>query len=235
MANTLADLRAQIRLVLASTDDWPNATIDGFIADAIRFHSAQFPRRWRYTLSLTTGTQSYALPGAHAFQGIRSVEYPTGESPQSYLEEVPEWAQEFQDKSDVYAVRGIDDDTAIESDTAAANILFAETVATGESAIIEYLGGHPIPTAGDDDAQITVPVSQWEALVAFVEFRAHWELETDEAVTLTSVSIILSQLGQEARMAWNRYKEIVNALLMQQSQSAQISWAESDDTQKRAY
>ena len=235
MANTLADLRAQIRLLLASTDDWPNATIDGFIADAIRFHSAQFPRRWRHTLSLTTGTQAYPLPGAHAFQGILSVEYPTGHTPQSFLEEAPEWSAAFQEAQDVYAIRGIDDDTAIESDTAAATIVFAETVTTGETAVVEYLAGHALPTAGDDDAQITVPTHHWEALSALVEFRTHWELETDEAVSLTNISILLSQLGQEARMAWNRYKEITNSLLMQESKSAQVSWAESSDTQKRVY
>jgi len=235
MANTLADLRAQLRLLLASTDDWPDATLDGYIADAIRFHSAQFPRRWRYTQAMTTGTQAYALPGAHGFQSILSVEYPTGASPQSFLEEVPEWAQAFQDQGNVYAVRGIADDTAIEADTAAATVVFAPTTTTGESAVIEYLGSHAIPTAADDDAQITVPTHHWEALSALVEFRTHWELETDEAVTLTSVSIVLSQLGQEARMAWNRYKEIANALAMQQARSAQVSWAQDSDTQKRVY
>lgn len=235
MPNTLTDLRAQIRLLLASTTDWPNGTIDGFIADAIRFHSAQFPRRWRHTLTLASSTQAYDLPGAHSFQGILAVEYPIGETPQSFLEEVPEWSAEFQQAANVYAVRGIADDTAIEADTAAAIILFAETVATGETAIIEYLAGHPVPAAGDDDAQITVPTHHWEALSALVEFRTHWELETDEAVSLTNISILLSQLGQEARMAWNRYKEITNALLMQESQSAHLSWAQAHDTQRRVY
>jgi len=235
MANTLADLRAQIRALLASTDDWPDATIDKYIGDAIRYHSNHFPRRWRYTLSLTTDTQAYALPGAHGFQSIVSVEYPTGESPQSFLEEVPEWSQEFQDAGNVYAIRGIADNTAIESDTAAATIVFAETVTTGETAVIEYLGNHPVPTAADDDAQITVPIGHWEALIAFVDFRSHWELETDEAVTVSTVSIILGQLGQEGRLAWNRYKEVLNSLVVQVAKSKTISWAAQDDTQKRVY
>ncbi len=232
---TLTTLRAQCRLVLASTTDWPNATIDGFIQDAIRFHSAQFPRRWRYTLSLTTGTQGYPLPGAHGFHGVVAVEYPTGESPQSFLKRADEWDDEFQDKEDVYALRGIADTTAIESQTSQAYIQFAETVTTSETAVIEYLGNHPIPTAGDDDAQITVPMHHWEALVAFVEFRAHWELESDEAVGVTASSIVLSQLGENARRAWNRYKEICNALARQEASSHTIDWTSDHDTMKRVY
>lgn len=235
MSNTLADLRAQIRAVLASSSDWADATLDAFIADAIRFHGQAFPRRWRHTLSLTTSTQAYDLPGTHGFQGIISVEYPAGQTPQSFLEEVPEWSDRFQDQEGVYAIRGIADTTAIEADDAAATIVFAETVSTGESAVIEYLGSHAIPSAGDDDAQITVPLQQWEALVAFVEFRAHWELESDEAVTLSTVSLTLSQLGQEARMAWNRYKEIVNALAMQQARARLVNWTDEHETMQRAY
>lgn len=235
MANTLADLRAQIRLLLASATDWPDATLDGYIADAVRFHSGQFPRRWRYSLSLTTGTQAYVLPGKHAIQSIRSVEYPTGEDPQIFLDAVEEWDDAFQDEEEVYALRGILDTTAIESDTDAAQIVFAETVTTGETAIIEYMGAHTIPTAADDDAQITVPTSQWEALIAFVDFRAHWELEADLACTVSNVSIVLGQLGQEARYAWNRYKEIMNALVLQQAQSVIVNWTAQSDTMKDIY
>lgn len=233
--NTLSALRTQCRQVLASTSDWNNTALDRFIADAIRFHSGQFPRRWRYSLSLTTGTQAYPLPGEHGFQSIRSVEYPTGEDPQVFLNNVEEWDDAFQNGDEVYALRGIADDTAIESDTAAASIVLAETVTTGETAIIEYMAHHAIPTAADDDALITVSTSHWEALIAFVDFRSHWELEADKACTVSNVSIVLGQLGQEARYAWNRYKEIMNALVMQQAKTAIVNWASQSDTMKDIY
>lgn len=233
--NTLSTLRTQCRQLLASTSHWDNTALDRFIADALRFHSAQFPRRWRYSLTLTTGKQPYSLPGGHAIQAIRSVEYPTGEDPQVFLDQVEEWDQAFQDEEQVYALRGIADDTAIESDTAAGTIVFAETVTTGETAIIEYMADHAIPAAGDNDAVITVPTSHWEALIAFVDFRCHWELESDEAVTISTVSIVLAQLGQEARTAWKRYKEIMNALASHVSATAIISWAQETNTMKRAY
>ena len=47
---TLADVRAACRLTIASTAI-VDATLDGWIADALRFHSVQFPRRaaWIWT------------------------------------------------------------------------------------------------------------------------------------------------------------------------------------------
>lgn len=233
MATTLTALRAQIRLQLASASDWADNTLDGWIADAIRFYSAQFPREYYHDQSLTTGTQVYDLPspssGHHGFAGLISVEYPTGEDPQQFLDEVDEWDDRFQNGDEVYCLIPVADGIAIESDTEHGSIKFAETVATGETARIRYLGNHRIPTAGDDDAQITVPEQHWEALIAFVEFRSHLELEADEAVTLSNISIVLAQLGQEARYLWNRYKEIMSRLewLESAGESAVIDWSDS--------
>lgn len=221
---TLATLRAQCRLTTPSTTDWPNATIDGWIADAIRFYSARFPRLWRYTQTLTTGTQQYNLPGAHGFFGILSVEYPAGQDPPEYLLPADPWSPAFQADDDVYAIYAIADTTAIESVTAAAQIWFAPAVTTGQSAVITYHGLHAIPTAGDDDAQITIPTAHWEALIAFVEFRAHWELESDEAYTATISSVILAQLGENARRAWNRVKELFDFLTAHEARSAIVPW-----------
>jgi hypothetical protein len=209
---TLATLRAALRLTLTGATDWPDATLDKWIQDAIRFYSVEFPRTWRKTQALTTGTQAYALPGGHGFLHVISVEYPSGQSPPIFLQQVDERSAEFASAGDYYALRGIADSTAIAGDTAQGSIVFAPTVATGENAIITYAGTHPIPTAGSDNDQITVPVQHWEALYAFVDFRAHWELETDEALTISTVSIVLAQLGQEARRAWNRYKETIDRI-----------------------
>ena len=64
-----------------------------------------------------------------------------------------------------------------------------------------------------------------EALIAFVEFRAHWELETDEAYTQSSSagSLLLSQLGENGRRAWNRWREVMQRL-------RPIGWTASNPT-----
>lgn len=209
---TLAALRAAIRLALPDATAWPNATLDAWIQDAIRFYSMEFPRLWRYILTLATGTQAYTSPGGHGFLSVQSVEYPYGQSPPEYVTQVDERSTQFAAAGDYYALRGAADTLAIETDLAAAYIVFAETVTTGQFAVITYYGLHPIPTAGDEDAQITVPAAHWEALIAFVDFRAHWELETDEALTVPTVSNNLELLGADGRRSWNRYKETIDRI-----------------------
>ena len=225
MTVTLVDLRRQARSQLQSPADWPDSALDRWLQDALRFYSVEFPRHWRHTLSLTTGIQAYALPGGHGFQALLSVEYPAGESPPRFLALVAEWSAAFGQGRGVYALRGVVDTTAIDADTTAGSLVFAEAVATGQTAAVEYLGAHPAPAVGDNDAVITVPEAHLEALLAFMDFRAHWALETDEAVTLSTVSIILSQLGQEARLAWRRYKEVVERLQeMTPVPSGRVTW-----------
>jgi len=203
---TLAALRARCRLLLASTADWPDASLDAWIGDAIRFYSNEFPRLIRHPLTLVTGTQSYALPAGCV--GVVLVEYPAGDGvhrPPRLVARVTEDSAAFQAGGAVYAVRGVAED-----ETNRSAVIFAETVATGETAIVSYSGAHWIPTA--DDESTSVPELHTEALIAFVDFRAHAQLESAEAVNLGNVSIILAQLGQEARLAWRRYKEVVERL-----------------------
>jgi len=228
MSTDLSDIRAYIRLELASTTDWPNATLDAWIIQAIRFYSAEFPKEWYNDISLTTGTQTYSLPAG--LQQIISVEYPTGQDPQQFLDPVDEWNAAFQAEDYVYTLLGIDDSTAIASlsgDTI--QIKFAQTVTTGETARVRYLGEHALPTAGNDTDEITVPRRHWEAIAAFCRFMTMAELRADEAVTVSTISIVLSQLGQEARDAWNKYKDVMSRLevLERGADSAVTNWGET--------
>jgi len=131
---TLAALRTAIRLQLPNSVDWPDLTLNSYIADAIRAYSNEFP-----------------------------------------------------------------------SDN-----------------------GYTIPSADSDE--IPVPVGHWEALVAFVDFRAHWQLSATEAAEITSNSIVLSQLSTVARMAWNRYKEVIDRITWRHlGQSGALTWDMADE------
>lgn len=72
---------------------------------------------------------------------------------------------------------------------------------------------HALPDVGDDDAALTVPEQHIEALTAYTEFAAHYELESDEACVADGSTIVLAQLGEESRRAWNRYKEVMDRLV----------------------
>jgi len=73
-----------------------------------------------------------------------------------------------------------------------------------------------------------VPVHHWEAISAFVDFRAHAELEADQAINVSTISIVLAQLGQEARMKWTAYKQVMGRLedLEAGKNSAIIDWSD---------
>lgn len=218
-------LRAIIRLALPSAADWPNATLDAWIGEATRLYSDSFPRRLRYTLTLTTGTQAYSLPGGHDLVRVLSVEYPTGQSPQSFLREVLERDDAFGLQSDVYAIRPVADTVVAASDTVAAQIVFAESVTTGEYAAIDYLTTHRVATADSDI--VTIPANHWEGIVAFCRFRAYVELEADESVLVdtSNISIVLAQLGQAGRAAWRAYNQVMDRLRdSTPSPSEAVSW-----------
>jgi hypothetical protein len=202
---TLADVRAACRLTVAATEI-ADATLDGWIADALRFHSVQFPRRARLDLDCTAGTQEYTLPddvgdvyrvlevGLVQAGAVHALQMVTPLSPRMF------------GGGRYCAVVTAD----IEENTGEFAILVAEPVAKGDVLQVTVSCSWPIPT--EDTDPVLIPTAHWEALIAFVEFRAHWKLETDEAFTVSTVSVVLSQLGENARRAWNRYKEVTARL-----------------------
>lgn len=207
---TLSQLRQQCRFFLASETSWTDAMLDGFINDGIRAYSNEFPRRLRHTLPLTTGEQRYDLPGGHGFMRLLGVECPAGQQPPCYLAQVEPWDPDMFARADVYTLHPVDNDVAANADQVLGHIVFGRTVVMGEEAILTYEAVHT-NLEGDDDL-VTVPEAHLEAIIAFVDFRAHWEAESDAAYSAASSSLILSQLGENGRRAWNRWREVIGRL-----------------------
>lgn len=222
----LIELRHHCRAILTDTTDYPNDSLDAWIREAIALYSSDFPRRLRYTLSLTTGTQAYVLPGGHDFQAITQVEYPSGSWPPTIIDQAEEWSVAFQSGDPVYSLRPPADTATASTDDDAWLIVFAETVATGESAIIDYTTTHRLPDIGDDDCYITVPAWHIEAITAYVQFRAFVYLQTEEAMDVSNISIVLAQLGDEANQAWRHYRQVLERLQYSSSAtSARSDWS----------
>jgi hypothetical protein len=209
MSLTLSSLRAILRRQLTSVTEYPNTTLDGWLSDGVRAYSLEFPRRLRQTLTLTSGKSVYDLPGGQDFVSVLRVEYPAGESPAVFLWQTDEGDAEFQNGGYAYALRAPDDSLADELDVAAGQIVFAQTVTTGETANIEYEALHAIPVAGDDDAVITIPTSHVEALIAFCEFRQAAQLNNDARWMDCIANDKLTQLSGDARQTWERYRGIL--------------------------
>jgi hypothetical protein len=207
LSTTLADLRAACRLTCPDGDSWPDSSLDQWIVEGIKLYSAMFPRVRVHQIALATGTQSYSLP-ADCTQ-VLWVEYPTSASPRTILTQVNLGSRRFAEAGAVYALEAIQTDDLNE---AQGRITFAQTVATGEYALLTYHGAWEWPQVSDDAALITIPQPHHECIIAFVEYRCHWMLEANTAVDSDNTSLTLSELGQNARRAWNRYKEVTARL-----------------------
>ncbi len=197
----LAELRALLRLTLASVTAWPDAKLDGWIAQAIQLYSVHFPRRWRHTLDLITGQQAYDLPCEHDLVKVLGVEYPLGRIPPEFLTLAPTWSPLFRRRWRRVCAAGLpDSDSALPggSDSGVGQIVFAPTVSTGEQAVIEYLGAHQsrrsvrMPRSSPCRAPTCRP--SWRSSSS----RAHHELEADEAVIVESSSVVLAHWARKA-------------------------------------
>ena len=148
---TLAELRALLRVTLADATAWPDATLDRWIAGAVRLYSAHFPRRLRAVLALSAGTQAYAVPGGLGAAGRDLGRVPGGPGaaavPPVCAGVVGAFAAGGRGATPSAGWR-----TTTTSAAAVGYIVFAETVADGESAVVEYWGPHPEPAVGADTA-----------------------------------------------------------------------------------
>jgi len=215
--STLAALRDRLRLTLAEAITWPDDTLDAWIGDAIRFYSGEFPRTVERVVALSAGVRAYDLPTGCL--GVAGVEYPAGEEPPRWLAQTDERGHLFAAGGAAYALRA-----AGAPEGCSAGIVFAETPVAGQSAVVTCLEGRAVPEVGDDDAELDCPDAHLEALIAFCEFRAHWERETICAVTPDAVSLTLAQLGENARRAWNRYREVVARLRWSSGGASAVVW-----------
>lgn len=189
---TRADLRAILREVLSNTTQWPDATLNVWIASAIRDYSTVLPRTLTATITCTTAV-TYALTSYTGIQTITRVEYPTAEDPPRYLARRPETGIAFED-TPCYDVRG----------APPATLVIGEEPTAGEFIGLTYLADHLIPT--DDVAALTVPDHHLETLGLFVHWQAIRELEMAEAVEPNTTSVLLSMYGLNAGRAERLYR-----------------------------
>jgi len=74
---------------MADETQWPDATINAWISDAIRDYSVFFSRRLTATINCVTDQVEYSLSSLTHPRSIVSVEYPDGEDPMVFLARRP--------------------------------------------------------------------------------------------------------------------------------------------------
>ena len=86
-----------------------------------------------------------------------------------------------------------------------------------------HFGERALPSADEDG--IEVPEMHLEALTAYVDFAATYGMQVDEALSGEGTTLALGQLSDQARRAWNRYKDVIDQLVaMAADESAPVTW-----------
>jgi len=224
----LRELRSQIRTGLASRDDWPDETIDQWIADGVRLYSAQFPRLQYFQTFVYEDDPVVQVGDAGQVVDVLSVEFPTGESPRRFWRRVPIDSLEFQSGGDYYAVTAAREGANYSANQQQFAIVLAAAPTSDGIAGIEAVCRHDVPSG--DSHVLTVPDAHLEAIGAYVAYRAASALEMTEAVTVdtSNVSIVLAQLGQTTRAAWRRWQQVMSMLETRDPvvRSAVVRWGD---------
>lgn len=189
-----SDLRSIIREVLNSVSEWPDATLNVWINQAIRDYSHYFPLVSYEAVPVVAAQRAYTL-GATYTPGIIEVikvEYPTGGSPPTYLQRLSMNSSAFWD-GHYYDLRG-DPPNAIQ---------IGESPTTGQYIGIQFTKLHTIPTG--DTSVLTVPDIHLEALQMFCKWKAIEESEMEEMLNPDTTEFILTQIGLNAIRAERVY------------------------------
>jgi hypothetical protein len=83
-----------------------------------------------------------------------------------------------------------------------------------------HFGERGLPAIDED--VVDVPETHLEAVTAYVDFAATREMQVDEAVAGDGSSLMLGQLSEQGRRAWNRYKDVMDQLVAMSSCAAEL-------------
>jgi len=180
---------------MADATQWPDATLDAWINDAIRDYSCYFPRRLTKSIACVTDQLEYSLSVLTNPQAVSSVEYPDGEDPMSFLARRPaEGVKDFWG-GEYYDVWGVHEPEML---------VLGSAPTTGETIVVGYLADHDYPTADDD--VLTVLDRHLEGLVLFVWWKAAQELLAAEAMDPQTTTLLLTQFDMLVYRAAREYR-----------------------------
>ena len=216
-AVTAGELVAACRVALAdeAAETWADATLLGFVAEAVREYSQHLPRRGETTIVTVAGQRRYALPAEAT--AVVGVEYPTGMEPPAVLPRGRYKARTFAHRR-AYDVVGTHDLTRPPV------LLLSFEPAAGETLTVRYLCPHIMPAAADD--YLTVPAEHHHVLLQYVLFAAaRRQQAAEQAAPTNSSSLLMAQLASNARRLELAYLNALNRILFQRlGEGEMVAW-----------
>lgn len=183
MTTTRLQLQTIIRETLTDTSQWPDATLQQWINDAILDYSHYFPYVVEKTYTFTSDSRSFTVSNLSPTPvRILRVEYPDGEEPPRYLAPLPMTSPSFWDNA-YYEVRGSPPN----------QIFMGEEAATDDVVAVRYHAIHTLPTG--DASVLTMPDLHVEALRLFAIWKAAEEIYLAEEIDPDTREFLVSQMG----------------------------------------
>lgn len=202
MSLTRAGVRAAVREVLADTGAYPDATLNAWIAEAVRDYSLVFP----YRASDEVGGESFSAARTYSLGGYANphglnvfrVEYPAYREPPAFLTRLGESHPAFFG-GDCFDVRP----------GSPPLLVLGRLPAASEVVVIHIETSHAAPD--DDITPLTLPDQHLEALVLFVTWRGHLEALMVEEQSPDHASDVISRLSVNAERAEQAYRRKLEA------------------------
>lgn len=218
---TLQNLVDQLQSVLSDSAAavWSEATLRGWLNDAIRDYSIHFRRQRTTTITTAANDREYDLPSD--FVAVLSVEYPAGEAVPVYLQKRPFTSADFWDNSGYFDIVGRGDDQN------ASEVWISEKPAADQSIVVEYEAWHDWNLSAS--SYVTVPAVHHHILIAYGTWQASLNLQMAEQQSPTSnSSLLMSQFAQNSNMLRRQYLEaLARAGKAQSGQGGVVDWGQS--------
>jgi len=209
---TILQLRARCRAALANSDEWTDLEIDGFIDRALDLFSVDFP------LPVVRDKAILPLVEVHDVGVMRRV------VSVQLLGDAPEFLQRSRSDAPGWGLCRCYEVVEAGPLLSAGHlgVRFSFTPASSSFRVAGLTQHHL------DGGIVSVREEHWEALVAAVVFFAVSGLVSAEGVDSRSsnISIVLSQLSEASRLAWNRYTQLIEHYRYDGGEAVDVNWGE---------
>jgi len=201
---TLAELadRAQVMLNDTAAGTWPQATVEGWIKEAIRDYSQTFPMNARITVAVSGASPGHVFDLYTGIIAVTLVEYPDGQDPPVYLKRRSRKHPSF------YGTPGYYDVWMTEDQTSEPQLFLSVEPSDGEDIGVEVTKHHTVPASSGSD--LTVPMHHEGILLLYTLWAAFRERlateEQDPDTTLSGAVTLLQQLVKGAEQAEAEYR-----------------------------
>ena len=217
---TIADVadRAQVHLNDAAAGTWPQATVEAWVADAIRDYSQYFPRVIESYVEQVGGTPTHYIVLPTDFMEMILVEFPRGEDPPIHLERRSLHAATFWDVDGYYDILYVEQEAEAGMPDTQAQLVLSRVPLATEGYTIRYLAAHS--GSGSSDT-VTVKTDHQPLLILYVLWQAFKERAATQLQDPDTTSDILQKTVNAEMQAHEEYRRgITNA----QTKRSQGGW-----------